>query len=91
MTELDEYRIKLDEIDSKIISLYEERMNLVKKLLDYKTENNLPILDKSREDLMLKKNLEKISNKVLAKYYPDVLNGFLKASKDYQSDLKSKS
>lgn len=91
MTKLDEYRIKLDEIDSKIISLYEERMNLVKKVLDYKTENNLPILDKSREDLMLKKNLEKISNKELAKYYHDVLSGFLKASKDYQSDLKSKS
>lgn len=90
MTELELLRKEIDEIDSEIIKLYEKRMGVVKSVIKYKVENNIPVLDKSREGNMLEKNLKKIENEDYKKYYQDVLNGYLKASKDMQNDLLKK-
>ena len=87
MNKLEEARIKIDEIDSKIIELYEQRMNMVKDVIEYKIQNNIPILDSSREKIMLEKNLEKINSIEFRKYYKAVLEGVLKASKDMQKDI----
>ncbi len=87
MTNLDEYRKEIDEIDTKIITLYEARMEVVKKVIAYKLENNIPVLDSSRETKMLDNNLTKLKNEEFKKYYKDVLDGFLKASKTMQSDI----
>ena len=76
MNKLEEARIKIDEIDSKIIELYEQRMNMVKDVIEYKIQNNIPILDSSREKIMLEKNLEKINSIEFRKYYKAVLEGF---------------
>ena len=86
-TELEIYRDKIDEIDTKIIELYEARMEVVKNVIDFKTKNNIPILDSSRESKMLDKNLSKIKNHEYKTYYKDVLEGFLKASKSMQADI----
>ncbi len=90
MTELELLRKEIDEIDSEIIKLYEKRMGVVKSVIKYKVENNIPVLDKSREGSMLEKNLKKIENEDYKKYYQDVLKGYLKASKDMQNDLLKK-
>ena len=87
MNQLEILRTKLDDIDLEIIKLYEERMKIVKKVINLKISNNLPILDSSRESKMLENNLKKINNEEFKKYYQDVLNGFLKASKDLQKDI----
>ena len=92
MKTLEESRIEIDEIDNKIIELYEKRMQVVKDVVEYKIENNIPILDANRESSMLNKNLKKINNEEFKKYYEDVLKGYLKASKEMQQDiLNSKS
>lgn len=92
MKTLEESRIEIDEIDNKIIELYEKRMQVVKDVVQYKIENNIPILDANRESSMLSKNLKKINNEEFKKYYEDVLKGYLKASKEMQQDiLNSKS
>ena len=92
MKTLEESRIEIDEIDNKIIELYEKRMKVVKDVINYKIENNIPILDANRESSMLNKNLKKIKNEEFKKYYEDVLKGYLKASKEMQQDiLNSKS
>ena len=65
-------------------------MEVVKDVIEYKIENDLPIYDQNRESLMLEKNLSKIKNEEYKKYYTDVLNGFLKASKEYQKDILNK-
>ena len=92
MKTLEESRIEIDEIDNKIIELYEKRMQVVKEVINYKIENNIPILDANRESSMLSKNLKKINNEEFKKYYEDVLKGYLKASKEMQQDiLNSKS
>ena len=87
MTELEKCRVEIDEIDRKIIELYEKRMNIVKKVTQYKIENSMPVLDSSGESKMLEKNLNLINELEFKKYYPSVLNGFLKASKDMQNEL----
>lgn len=87
MTELEKCRVEIDEIDRKIIELYEKRMNIVKKVTQYKIENSMPVLDSNRESKMLEKNLNLINELEFKKYYPSVLNGFLKASKDMQNEL----
>jgi len=87
MDKLIECRNKIDEIDTKIIELYQQRMNVVKEVALYKIENNMQVLDSSREAAMLEKNLNKISQEELKEYYHHVLEGFLKASKEMQSKL----
>ena len=87
MTELEKCRVEIDEIDRKIIELYEKRMNIVKKVTQYKIENSMPVLDSNRESKMLERNLNLINELEFKKYYPSVLNGFLKASKDMQNEL----
>ena len=87
MNQLEVLRNKLDNIDLEIIKLYEKRMEIVKDVINFKINNNLPILDSSRESKMLENNLKKINNQEFKKYYQDVLSGFLKASKDLQKDI----
>lgn len=90
MSKLDEARIKIDEIDSKIVELYEARMDAVLEVIKYKIENNIPILDSSRELVILEKSLAKIKNPEYRKYYETVLKGYLTASKDMQKDIINK-
>ena len=90
MKKLEICRDLIDSIDNQIIELYEKRMEVVKDVIEYKIENDLPIYDQNRESLMLEKNLSKIKNEEYKKYYTDVLNGFLKASKEYQKDILNK-
>lgn len=87
MPNLEESRLKIDEIDTKIIELFEERMTIVLDVIKYKIDNNIPVLDSNRESLMLEKNLKKVKDEKFKKYYKSVLDGYLKASKDMQKDI----
>lgn len=87
MKKLEICRDLIDSIDNQIIELYVKRMEIVKEITKFKIENDLPILDQNREKIMLEKNLEKIKDDEFKKYYKDVLEGFLKASKEMQKDI----
>ncbi|MBW2985834.1 chorismate mutase [Candidatus Woesearchaeota archaeon] len=54
MTMIKEYRKKIDEIDSQIISLLEKRENLVKKVRLIKLQQAIPLKDSQREEQVLK-------------------------------------
>ena len=56
MNNLDEARIKINEIDKQLIDLFKKRMELSKEIGLYKFDNNLPILDEAREELLKKKD-----------------------------------
>jgi chorismate mutase len=47
--ELDALRRSIDEIDSRLLALIEERVRLVLQVGDFKRENGLPIYDPERE------------------------------------------
>ena len=87
MNKLEECRIKIDELDSKIAQLYEFRMSIVKEVVKYKIQEGLPVLDEDRETEMLTRNVKNIQNDEYKSYYKTVLKGFLDASKDMQMDI----
>ena len=52
--QLDDLRKQIDEIDTAIVNLLAKRMKVVEKVGKYKKENNLPPLDKSRWQEVIK-------------------------------------
>ena len=53
MNRLSEIRDRINQIDSNLLKLWEERMNICTEVADYKKENNLPVLDTKREEELL--------------------------------------
>jgi len=59
MVDLNIYRQQIDEVDSKLLELIAKRLEIVKLVGEYKKQNNLPVIDKSREAALLDKLAEK--------------------------------
>ena len=87
MNNLEKARLIINEVDKKMIELFKERMKAALMVAEYKKENNLPVLDKAREEALINKNVSYLNDKELEKYYLTFLEGVLTASKDYQKDL----
>ena len=49
MTELEQYRQQIDEIDSQLVKLFLERLEVTGKVGEYKMARGLPVLDSNRE------------------------------------------
>lgn len=73
---LEKNRLLINEIDKEIIQLLEKRYDAAKNIANYKLENNLPVFDKSREELLFsyyktinmsenKENIEKVLRKII--------------------------
>jgi monofunctional chorismate mutase len=58
-------RRELDEIDRELTMLFERRMEVSRRVAEYKRENNLPVLDASREEQVLCSRVEMLSDKSL--------------------------
>lgn len=86
MKSLDEIRNKIDEIDAQMRVLFEQRMDCIKAVAEYKFSNHGNIFDQSREEKMLEKNLIQLKNKEYTKEYERFLQEILISSKDYQKD-----
>ena len=52
--DLQELRRKIEEIDSQIVSLYEQRMDISKEVAEYKIETGKKVFDKVREEEKLR-------------------------------------
>ena len=87
LNKLEQARLIINEVDLKMIELFKERMKAAQMVAEYKKENNLPVLDKAREEALINKNVSYLNDKELEKYYLTFLEGVLTASKDYQKDL----
>jgi chorismate mutase len=87
---LDEIRNKIDQIDAQMRVLFEQRMDCIQAVAEYKYNNNGNIFDQSREEKMLQKNLEQLKNKNYDKEYERFLEEILISSKDYQKDYIQK-
>ena len=53
-TKLEDLRKQIDEIDDLIVSLLAKRMETVKKVGQLKKKSNIPVLDKSRWQKVIK-------------------------------------
>jgi len=90
MNKLEEARLRINEIDDELIKLFVERMEAVNKVVEYKIENNMPVLDSSREADIKKDSIKKLNNKAYEKYYLMFLDGLFNSSKAYQKDIIEK-
>lgn len=63
--DLNELREGIDNIDSRILELFEKRMDLCRNVALYKKENNLPIFQSDREVQIIEKIRNKTKNPAL--------------------------
>ena len=56
MDELKKIRDEIDSIDYQMAKLYEQRLQAVTNVIQYKMEHNLPVLDQNREQEILSRN-----------------------------------
>ena len=63
---LAEIREKIDKIDAEIAKLFEERMNAVHEVAEYKKEEKLPVRDKAREAIVLDNCKKRVQNSAYA-------------------------
>lgn len=87
MNELLKYRREIDLIDIELKQLFLKRMNIIKKITEYKRENNIDITDSTRETELFNMLLTDINDND-KKYYKEFLSNIIKISKDYQKDNK---
>lgn len=86
---LKEYRDKIDEIDEKMIKLFEERMEVVTKVGEYKKAHNINIKNSAREDEVIEKNISRVSEG-LKEEAKEFFIDLMAISRKYQSKLINK-
>lgn len=92
MKNLDELRVMIDDIDTKMVELFEARMMVSKEIANYKFQHGLDILDASREQLVIDKNIKKVKNDEFIDVYRDYLIMLMKLSRQIQvKELEKKS
>jgi len=89
MRDIKTIRKEIDNIDKEIAKLFEMRMKLVKDVIEYKISNNLPILDSSRENEVINKNIDYVDDEY-KKYYQEFIKNILNISKEFQKDYNKK-
>ena len=87
MSELENARKTITEVDKEIARLFEIRMNAAGKIAEYKKSHALPILDVSRENELISRNSKYINDKVIGEYYTEFLKETMRISRAYQSRL----
>ena len=90
MNELENLRERIDTIDKELIALFEERINIVNDIAEYKIKNNLPILNQNREDIVISKVKAIVKNKDYADGASDFINDIMEISKKFQQKIISK-
>lgn len=87
MTKLEKARQTINKVDKKMAELFEERMEAVRLVAEYKKEQGLQVEDSSREAEIIAKNSEFISNNELKSYYINFLQSNMDISKNFQHKL----
>ena len=82
--ELAEIRKKIDAIDRNILTSLEERFELVNDVARIKKDKNLPIIDKQREDEVIKSKygLTDLPEEFVAKLFRLIIDEAIKQEED---------
>jgi len=81
---LEEIRQEINQIDEELVKLLERRYICVEEVARIKKENNLPTLDTSREEVVLKKVAAMVENKAYQESIVKTFQSIMDISKDYQ-------
>lgn len=85
MYTLEDVRNEIDLIDSQLTELFERRMEAALKVAQYKKENNIPILNRAREDEVIKKNVDRLKNKAFKKSQEEFMKSIMSISRKLQA------
>ena len=85
--DMNKLRREIDRIDSEILRLYEERMDVAKKIGQYKIDNDLPIYDAAREDEKLEKIFEAVKNEDYADGAAQLFITLMQVSRELQEEM----
>lgn len=83
---LEELRLKIDEIDDGIVKLIEQRMDVAAEIAEYKKQNNLPVLNSKREREKLADITDK-SREDMQEYMKVLYSMIFDISRSYQKKL----
>ena len=84
--ELLDLRKQLEDVDKKMASLFEKRMEIIENVRKYKNAHKMDVYDSVRENDMHNKYKDYIINKDLMSYYFMFLENTLLISKNYMYD-----
>ena len=87
MRDLLEIRNEIDELDDKIVELYERRMQLTTEVAEYKIETGKQIFDKEREDSKLLMLEEKTHTEITRKGVRELFQQIMAMSRKNQYKL----
>ncbi len=87
MKDLSESRKEIDEIDEKIIDLFEKRMSLCRDVAEYKLNNGRPVLDREREKQKLAAVREKEKDRFYAHGVEELFEQIMAMSRKMQYRL----
>ena len=87
MSELNNLREHINNIDEQLVKLLNERLNTVKSVAEYKKSHRLEILQKSREAEILAKITQILPHDEYQEYMLEIYAAILKTSKDLQEKL----
>ena len=80
---IEELRKNIDGIDRQMVELFKQRMQTAAEIADYKRENGLPVLDRTRERELLMK-IADIAGSEYESYALRLYSQILELSKSYQ-------
>ena len=84
MIELELMRIKIDEIDDKLLALFKERLEVSKKIGLLKKKYNIKIFDPQREQEIIDNYTQNVSDDE-KKYIEKFLRNLMDISKEVQT------
>lgn len=87
MSDINDYRNGINEIDVKMAELFEERLQLCRKIAAYKQDNSLSIRDQNVEDLKVSKQKELIKDDEIRPYYVNFIRSTMDISSSFQEML----
>ena len=87
MKELDAIRLELDSVDREIVSLFEQRMNLAREAAAYKIAHGLPVLDQSRESMVLDSRVSMLKDGHWAGSLRDLYTEIMRLSRSEQQRI----
>ena len=73
MSQLDQIRTKINDIDEKMAALFEERMHMSEQVAAFKRERGLSVRDAERERELIARSAACIGDEAVGSYYAQFL------------------
>lgn len=87
MNKLEIAREIINKVDKQMADLFVERMEAVKLVAEHKKEHGLPVLDNSREQLILERNSGYVEDDEIRSFYRQFMKNTMAVSRSYQHRL----